>query len=166
MAGEQLVGRCFDFEKWFRQIPMSSIDRWQIIEQWMGRFFHDRRVTMGTVHSANICQRIAFILLLLVDAVLERTFEGFLLTRAWKTREAIKQWQAMRKQAYPDQPKQWRVYFLGSYQDDSPAFTLASVSTWIDETFHRVMARFRMPVSTKTPPFGAKAEAIGGNFKL
>jgi len=31
-----VVGKCLDFEKWFRQIPMSNLDRWQIMETWKG----------------------------------------------------------------------------------------------------------------------------------
>ena len=117
MAGEPLMGKCFDFEKWFRQIPMSNVDRWQIIEEWKGSFFHDRRVTMGTVHSSNVCQRIAYILLALVDDELDSTFEAFMETLPWQTRAAVANWQAMRRQAYPDEPKQWRPYLLSSYQD-------------------------------------------------
>jgi len=166
MACEQLVGRCFDYAKWFRQIPMSNVDRWQIIEEWKGYFYHDRRVTVGTVHSSNICQRISFVLLQLVDKELDETFEAFLATRPWKTRAAVADWQAMRKQAYPDQPEQWRPYYISSYQDDTPAFALASMADWIDETFGRVMERLRVPVSTKTLPFDTVTEAIGGRFKL
>jgi hypothetical protein len=84
---------------------------------------------MGTVYNADICHQCG-------EAELDRTFAAFMLALAWKTRASIGLWQAMRNEAYPDEPKY--VYFNSSYPDVCPAFTMASISKWIDEIFHTV----------------------------
>ena len=57
-----------------------------------------------------------------MDDELDSTSEAFMETLPWQARAAVANWQAMRKQAYPDEPKQWRPYHISSYQDDTPVF--------------------------------------------
>lgn len=165
VAGVQLVGATMDFEKWFRQIPMAMIDRWQIIEAWRGSFLHDVRVTMGCVHSSNTAQRIAWILLDLVNQRLDETVEWALRQTPESFQRAAHEWRERRKAVFTD-PRQWRVWFIGSYQDDSPIKVPAPLAKWVGDTFKEVMARFRVPVAEKVLEFAEVFEAIGGRFYL
>jgi hypothetical protein len=33
-----VVGKCYDFKSWFRQLPMCHLDRWKVVEAWGGEY--------------------------------------------------------------------------------------------------------------------------------
>ena len=103
-AGVRLVGKCYDFEKWFRQIPMRLLDRLQIVQAWMGSYWHDLRVFMGCVHASNTAQRIAYIVLDVVEARLEAGLEAQLDSLDAANADAIRAWLTTRKRLFPSDP--------------------------------------------------------------
>jgi hypothetical protein len=111
-AGLQVLGKFFDFEKWFRQIGQCNLDRWQIVEMWRGLFLHDTRVTMGCVHSSNTCQRIAYIILDIVQHKMDEGIEQTLAALADRAAaRSIGEWRERRKIIFPNEPAQWRPWF-------------------------------------------------------
>jgi len=68
VCGVELWGQCYDFKGWFRQIGMCKLDRWQVVETWDGKYYHDKRVGMGCSFSADIAQRVSFMIWEIVDA--------------------------------------------------------------------------------------------------
>jgi hypothetical protein len=160
-----LLGKCFDFEKWFRQIGQCNLDRWQIVEMWRGEYFHDTRVTMGCVHSSNTGQRIAFIIIDIVQHTMDEQIEEAL--DSLTDREAAKDigvWRKKRMCLFPNEPAQWRPWFMASYQDDTPTMVIAPLAAWVEKVFIERLAHLRVPLSGKEGEFASSFEAIGGRF--
>jgi len=164
----EVVGKCFDFEKWFRNIPMSNLDRWQIMEVWKGKWYHDLRVTMGCCHSSNTAQRVSLVVLSIVEQELVAGLDAQLGQLEPTVAMAIRVWQAGRRAAFPGQQGQDHPWHLGSYQDDTPVQTLAPLAAWVNEVLTSVLARLRVPVAEKCIAIGFDSvfEAIGGSFDL
>jgi hypothetical protein len=164
-----LVGKCYDFKSWFRQLPMCLLDRWQVVEAWAGEYYHDARVAMGCSFSADIAQRTPFIILKIVDFKLLAVFPSFLekqaeLGEAWVT--PLRDWTRKREELYPNDPNQWKPWSLFSYQDDTPSATLLPIAAWLDESVEATLAELGAPLSGKEKPYATKFEAIGGQFEF
>ena len=162
-----VVGRCWDFSKWFRQLYMNKMDQWQIVEAWQGQYLVDDRVTMGCVHSSNTAQRVSFILIEIVEGRLDGVFEERLAGCEGPQFELIRAWRERRKEAFPDDPKQWRIYHIKSYQDDTPTMVLDLFAEWFQSTMDGVFKELDVPLSSKGGGEFARAfEAIGGSFEF
>jgi len=164
-ANLDLLGKCFDFEKWFRQIGHCNLDRWQIVEQWKGQYLHDTRVTMGCVHSSNTCQRIAYIILDNVERQLDAGLDAAIDALPDQAAAGlIRAWIANRQEVFPDEKAQWRPWHLSSYQDDTPAMVIGPLAPWLEKVFTEVLTTLRVPLSGKEGEFAKTFEAIGGRF--
>ena len=167
-CGVPLVGQCFDFKGWFRQIGMSTLDRWQVVEAWGGAYYHDARVAMGCSFSADIAQRVAFFVCEILEAKLRALFPAFLAaqdgTLEWVRR--LKEWLEMRKTLFPGDPREWKVWCLFSYQDDTPTGVLQPLAKWLDETIRGELAELGVELSGKEKGFETEFEAIGGAFEF
>ena len=165
-AQTTVVLKCYDFAKWFRQIYMCNLDRWQIVETWTGLWFNDMRVTMGCIHSSNTGQRVSYVILNIVEVRLDKSFEALLASCSGPEYDAVRAWRARRMVLFPNQPEQWRIYHISSYQDDSPTAVLKLFEKWFDDIMTAVLKELRVPLSGKEGDFDVACEAIGGAFVL
>ena len=76
----------------------------------------------------------------------------------------MRAWRAERRVRFPDEPMQWRVFHLSSYQDDSPAMIIDLGADWFEETFLAILVDPNVPLSGKEGVFQPVCEAIGGRL--
>ena len=120
---------------------------------------------MGCVHSSNTAQRVSFILIEIVEGRLDGVFEEHLAGCDGPQFELIRAWRERRKEAFPDDPKQWGIYHIKSYQDDTPTMVLDLFAEWFQSTMDGVFKELDVPLSSKGGGEFARAfEAIGGSF--
>ena len=164
-AGVQVVGKCFDFEKWFRQLPMSNLDCWQNVEAWRGTWYFDKRVAMGCCRSSNTGQRVSLVVLSIVGKALDEGLDAFLSSLDAGLAARIRRWMGHRLAVFGT-VAQARPWHIGSYQDDSPIQTIALLAGWVNRVFLDTLRRLRVPVADKCAanPFMEKFDAIGGEF--
>jgi hypothetical protein len=166
LAGRQLLGSCYDFAKWFRQIPVRSWERWKQSYVWRGLFLTDERVVMGSASSADIAQRLSFIVILIVLWDLDAAFEKEFAHRSDGPWHALNTWRRRRLAYFNNDAAQARLYWLHPYQDDTPSIVIDILADWLDASVRSTLSRLGISLSDKELPYADVFDAIGAKFCL
>lgn len=162
-----LLGQCYDLKGWFRQMEVSRCDWYKQCGAWKGEYYMDMRSQMGRVCSAHICQRISFMIAIILLYAIE---EAYMEKYGWITNEepwaSLNQWRQERLDMFDGDIRQAQLWFIHPFQDDFPVFTLAILVTLVDETIKKTLKALEIDLSGKETGFSDEFNGIGAKYNV
>ena len=128
---------------------------------------HGHEISNGWVCSAHICQRISFMIAIILLYAIE---EAYMEKCGWITNEepwaSLDQWRQERLDMFDGDIRQAQLRFIHPFQDDFPVFTLAIIVTLVDETIKKTLKVLEIDLSGKETGFSDELNGIGAKFNF
>ncbi|KAJ1449182.1 hypothetical protein M885DRAFT_573177 [Pelagophyceae sp. CCMP2097] len=161
-AGVGMRGGVIDLSKWFRQMVVASTEWTKQCLNWRGQYYLDVRMQMGKVSSANVAQRVTFLLVAACERRLDSEIAEFVAAQTGADWDGLRAWQADRLVAFGGDYVQARLYFMDSFQDDILcAVVHDDLATLVERRIPEIIRSLLVGVSDKTPPFSSRFVSIG-----
>ena len=141
-----IVGDRDDLTKWFRQIPLATLDQHKQVYHWDGRWKVDTHVQMGRGSSADGAQRLSMVARLIVVERVEQRVQQYVASDTSAVGDALRWY--MRLYRADTGAEESGLWFIDVMQDDMAWMAVAKeIGDIVREQLPIVMAEYGIEVS-------------------